>query len=123
MSHRRDVAAGLQHRQVTGQVGVLIGKGMVDGVAHTRLGGQVHHAGDLRIAHQGRHGRRIGHVRLHHAEAGLPVQPGDPGALQGRVVIGVERVHPDDPLAPGQQPVTDRRTNEAGRAGHDHRHG
>ncbi len=107
-------ARGLQHRQVAGQVGALIGERILDRVAHARLGGQVHDPLGAAFADQGLERLRVGDVHPDHGEAGPLFQPPGPRRLQGGVVVVVEGVDPDA-LAAVQQAMGDVGSDESRR--------
>ena len=111
------VPRGLQHRQMAGQVGPLIGEGVLQRISHPRLGGQVHDPPHARVRDQGAHLLVVGDVGAHHAKAVAPLEPRGAGRLQARVVIVVEDIDADHRLAPIQQAFGDVHADEAGRAG------
>ena len=115
------MAAGLEHRQVAGEVGLLVGEGVVDRVAHARLGGEVHDPPRPLGPHQRAEALGVGDVEADHPEAGQGLEPGGPGGLQGRVVVVVEVVHPHDALAAAEQAFGHVHADEPGCAGDDDR--
>ena len=116
------VSAGLQHRQVTGEVRALIGEWVFNRVANPRLGGQVHHATRAGLAHQLTEAGGLGDVQPNHGEVRVSRQAISPRGLQGRVIVVVEDIDPHHPLATGQQPFGYMHSNKAGRAGDDEGH-
>lgn len=94
--------AALENVERAGDVGVHVGVGVGQRVAHTGLGGQVHHP--VRGSIKGRiECRAVGQITPHQLEADLAIQPNDPGFLQGRVVVVVEVVEPHNLVAPVEQ--------------------
>ncbi len=113
------VAASLQHRQMPGEIGPLVGEGVVDRVAHAGLRREMHHPPGAGGAHQGRKGLSLCDVHALQLEARAVQQRLDPRLLQGRVVIGIEVVHPQDLFAAIQQPLADEAADEPCGAGDD----
>ncbi len=119
MLEARCMPARLQYGEVAAQVGVFVGEGLLQRIADPRLGGQVHDPAGAGLPQQVREGLGVGHVHAHHAEAGMLHQGGGSRLLEGRVVVGVELVHPHDLLAAFQQAQGGMASDEAGRAGDD----
>jgi hypothetical protein len=115
------MTGSLQHRQVAGQIGVLIGERVVDRVAHARLSGQVHNA--LGADRPDQLGERdvVGDIHADHGEAWTILEPGGAGGLEGRVIIVVEKIDPDHRLAALQQALGHVHADEARRARNDNR--
>ncbi len=101
------------------QVGPLVGEGVLQGVADPRLGRQMHHPPRAAVPHQGLEGVGVRHVHPLQPEARAIQQRLDPRLLQGRVVVGIEVVDPDDLLATVQQPQGHEPADEPRRAGDD----
>jgi hypothetical protein len=114
--------ARLQDGQVTGQIAVLVGEGILDGVTNAGLGGHVDDATGVRLPYDLAQGRRVGDVRPHHSEAGVRLQPRDTRLLQADVVVIGEIVDPDDFLTAIEKPFGHMHADEPRSAGDDHRH-
>ena len=117
------VPRGLEHAQMAGQIGLLVGKGVLNRIANSGLGGQVDNPLGAAVAHQGRQGLGVGDVHSDHAKIGAGFQPGRAGGLERRIVIGVEVVDADDGFASIQQALDGVHTDEAGGPCHNHGHG
>ncbi len=117
MAQALGVASGLEDRQVAQKVGPLVSEGVVDGVAHPGLGGEVDDAFGPAGPHQGGEGLGLGDVQPVHDETGPALQGGGAGELQSRVVVVVEVVDAHDALAAIQQPFGHGPADEAGGAG------
>ena len=63
------VAAGLQHRQVAGKVGALVGEGVVDRVADAGLGGEVDDPLAPGVRTRAAIGLGVGDIGADHAES------------------------------------------------------
>ena len=114
------MAAGLQHRTKADQIALDVHAGILNRIAHPRLGGQVNHPIRGVGGHQGGQGADIGHIELRKVELprlGDGLQPLQAGPFEGGVVLGVEVVETHHPLATLQQPLHHGRTDEAGRPG------
>ena len=99
MVQARRVAAGLQHAEMTGQVGMGIGKGIVDRVAHSGLSGQMDDTVCAAILDQRGHGIGIGNIHPHHPEPLVRGQGRGARLFQGWIIIGVETIDADNLLA------------------------
>jgi hypothetical protein len=73
-------------------------------------------AADAVLPHEGRHGIGIGDVGANEGEARLVRQGGEPRLLQGGIIISIDAVDADDPLAPRQKAPGGGMADEAGRA-------
>ena len=99
MVQARRVAAGLQHAEMTGQVGMGIGKGIVDRVTHPGLSGQMDDTVCAAVLDQCGHGIGIGNIHPHHPETLVGAQGRGAGLFQGGIIIGVETIDADNRLA------------------------
>ena len=93
-------------------------------MAHARLGRQMQHPGRPLGGEQGRHRLGVHQVEAMEAESprwGQTLKPLQPGPLQGRVVVSVEVVEADHPLASGQELLGHSPTDEAGDPGDEDR--
>ena len=68
------------------------------------------------------HPRAVGDVELGEGEAGIACEPRQPGALERRIVVAVDVVDADHPLATAEQSEADVVADEAGAAGDHDRH-
>ena len=113
------MTARLQHRQMPGDIGALVGEGVLQRVAHPRLGGEMHNPVRAALAHQGGEGLRVGDVHPHHFEGGMGGEPRRARRLQADLVVVVEVVDADHGLAALQQTLGHKTADEAGRARND----
>src|ERR1700720_3748417 len=70
----------------------------------------------------GEHPVAVGDVQLGKFKAGKGAQPGEPRLLETHIIIFIEIVDADYPLAPLEQCVGDMKTDEPGSAGDKDRH-
>ena len=103
------------------QVGLDIGAGVDQAVAHAGLGGEVDDAVGVAAGFGQR--RRIGDVAAHEAEIVVFLQPRQPRFLQRHVVIVVEIVDADDGVAALEQTDRGMHADETGRSCHKYGHG
>src|SRR3546814_3408587 len=105
-------------------IGADVGKGILERVAHPRLGGQVDDLGDLReLAGQGEHCVAVLHVEAAEGEAVAPAEAGEPRLLQGRIVITVQVIDTDYTAAPLHKLLCNMEADEASGAGDQDAHG
>ena len=107
--------------QGAGDVALDVVVGVGERVAHARLRGEVHDA-IRRGGERGGDGVLIAQVGAPELERGLGGEPGEPGLLELRVVVGVHVVEPDHGVAAGEQVRAHVRPDEPGRAGDQHSH-
>ncbi len=110
-------AAAFQHVTEAGEVALEVGVRVGDGVTHTGLRCQVHHAVEALAREQRLHARAVGQVEPLEAKARLPLQLAEPGLLECRVVVIVEVVDAGDRVTARQQALRGVHADEAGRAG------
>ena len=108
------MAAAFDDVQEADDVGLDVGVGVVRGVAHAGLGGEVDDA--LRsVGGEGVFdGVAVGEVGDDLGEAGAAFEAGEAGALEVDVVVVVEVVEADDFVAAVEQALGDVRADEAG---------
>ena len=112
----------LQQVQMAGNVGPHIGARVLQRIAHACLRGEVQDAVHA-VEPQPVHRLVIGNVGAQEGKAGQAVQPGQPGALQHRVVVAVEIVDADDGFAACEQGGGRMHADKAGDAGDEDAHG
>ena len=117
----RVVAAGLEHVEETDEVALEVGTRILDGVAHARLGGEVHHDVEAVLGEQALDEGGIAQVAAHEGEAAVGVglgQHAQARVLDAGVVIAVEVVEADDNVIGLLEQLLDEEgTDEAGRSG------
>ena len=116
MTHLR-VPAALQHVQEADEVGIAIGVRVVDRVAHAGLGGQVRHGVEAMPGKERRDPFAGSHIQLDKLKPGKGRQPGKARPLETDVVVVVEAVDADHPVAALQQGSAQCGAYEPGRAG------
>jgi hypothetical protein len=106
------------------QVGMDVGVGILDRVAHSRLCPEMHDPVEFPPLQRAVERGHVGEVDLDEAEAVVVPRTllGDPVSLQLDAVIIVDVVDPEHLLAAAEQPGRDMMADEAGRAGHEDRH-
>ena len=123
MVQARRVAASLEHAEMTGQVGMGIGKGIIDRVAHPGLSGQMDDAVRAAILDQCSHGIGIGNIHPYHLEALVRGQGRGARLFQGGIIIGVEDIDADNLLARCKEPFAHGPADKSCRTGHKKGHG
>ena len=106
------VSAALQDGHEPHEVGVHVGMGMGQGVAHTRLRGEVHDPLRLLGREDLLHRRAIGDVDAQEPEPRVTVKARQAGLFQAHLIVVVEVVEPDDLIAPLEQAYTQGRADE-----------
>ena len=109
------LAGELQQIQKRRKIALSAGIGLADGIAHPCLGGKMHHL--VKVA-PGQPPelplRRIQPVKL--KVSGAFCQPVQPRLLEARVIIVIQIVHPDNPFALLQQPLSKGGADKSGSA-------
>src|SRR5215468_10261390 len=113
--------AALEHVEEAGEVGPGIGMGIDQGMTHAGLRREVDDVGKAVLGEQCRHGVTVGDIGLLEAEAGNGLKLLNACLLEARIVIGVEVVEPDHPIAVRQQAAGHMHADEPGRAGDENR--
>lgn len=117
----RVVAAGLEHVEEADEVALEVGARVLDGVAHARLGGEVHHDVEAVLGEQALDEGGIAQVAAHEGEAAVGVglgQHAQARVLDAGVVVAVEVVEADDcVIGLLKQLLDEEGTDEAGRSG------
>lgn len=115
------VAAGLEHVEEADQVALEVCARVLDGVAHARLGGEVHHNVEAVLSEQALDEGGVAQVAAHEGEAAVGVglgQHAQARVLDAGVVVAVEVVEADDcVIGLLEQLLDEEGTDEAGRSG------
>ena len=93
------VAAGLEHVEEADEVALEVGARVLDGVAHARLGGEVHHDVEAVLREQALDEGGVAEVAAHEGEAAVGIglgQHAQARVLDAGVVVAVEVVEADD---------------------------
>lgn len=93
------VAAGLEHVEEADEVALQIGARVLDGVADSRLGGEVHYDVEAVLGEQALDEGGVAQVAAHEGEAAVGVglgQHAQARVLDAGVVVAVEVVEADD---------------------------
>src|SRR5450756_257612 len=110
------VPASLQDIEEAFEIGVDIGMGVIDRMAHAGLGRKMHHRRETVLGKQTSNRRTVGEIELHETKARMLAQDVEPRLLQGRIVIAVEVVQADDIPAFGQELAGDVEADETRRS-------
>lgn len=117
----RVVTAGLEHVEEADEVALEVGTRILDGVAHARLGGEVHHDVEAVLGEQALDEGGVAQVTAHEGESAVCVGLGkhaQAGVLDAGVVVAVEVVETDDHIVGLlEQLLDEERADEAGRSG------
>ena len=113
------VAAGFEQRQMALQIGLLIGEGVVDTVAHPGLRREMDDPLDAAVPDQRLDVIGVRDVHFDEAETLQVLKIGEPGMLQRRIIIIVQIVDPDHRFAARDQPRRNRMADETGGTGHE----
>ena len=116
------MAASLQDVHETHQIRIHVGVGILNGIPHPGLRGQVDDSLGLFLCEESLHAGAVGQVELVETETRTPAEFGQPGLLQADVVVVVEVVESDHLIPPPQQQLGGVETNESGRAGDEDFH-
>ena len=95
----RVVAAGLEHVEEADEVALEVGARVLDGVAYTRLRGEVHHDVEAVLGEQALDEGGVAQVAANEGEAAVGVYLGQHAqarVLDAGVVVAVEVVEADD---------------------------
>ena len=115
------VAAGLKDVEEADEVALEVGARVLDGVAHARLCGEVHHDVEAVLREQALDEGGIAQVAAHEGEAAVGVglgQHAQARVLDAGVVIAVKVVEADDcVIGLLEQLLDEEGTDEAGRSG------
>jgi hypothetical protein len=110
----RQLARGFEQNDLALDVGLDIGERLGQRVSHSRLGGEVDDRLDIGMALDQRgQRRRIGDIDRLEGKSFSAFEPRQPGVLQCDIVIGVEVVDADDPLAAIEQVLRDMKPDKA----------
>ena len=105
------------------QVGLDIGVGVLERVSHAGLGGEMNDMGDLGVFGGKRlDGLPYRDVPMLEGKGVVLQQPVAARFLQRHVIVVVQVIDTDDPLAAGKQRLGQVITDESGRAGNKYRH-
>ena len=118
-----ELARGFHQHQMAFDVGLGIGVGVDQRIAHAGLGRQMDDPGDVGMAGEGLfHGLALGNVGAHHGKALMGQQARGALFLQRDVVIVVEVVDADHLLAPRQKRLRGVKADKAGGTGNQNTH-
>lgn len=117
----RVVAAGLEHVKEADEVALQVGARVLDGVADSRLGGEVHHNVEAVLSEKTLDEGGVAQVAAHEGEAAVGVGLGQHAqacVLDTGVVVAVEVIEADDcVIGLLEQLLDEERADEAGRSG------
>lgn len=115
------MAACLEHVEEANEVALQVGARVLDGVAHARLGGEVHHDVESVLGEQTLDEGGVAQVAANEGEAAVGVYLGQHAQarfLDAGVVVAVEVVETDDGVIGLLEQLLDKEgTDEAGRSG------
>lgn len=118
------MAAGLEHVEEADEVALQVCARVLDGVADTRLCGEVHHDVEAVLGEQTLDEGGVAQVAAHEGEAAVCVglgQHAQAGVLDAGVVVAVEVVEADDHvIGLLEQLLDEERADEAGRSGDEY---
>ena len=81
------MARGLKHAEGSDQIGFDIAFGIVDGITHPRLRGEVDHRVRMEIGHEPIHDTRTLNPIMHNAEIGRLVQHRLAAFFEGDIIV------------------------------------
>ena len=115
------VTAAFQDVDEALEIGIDIGMGMLQRVAHAGLRREMDHHGEATLSEQRLCRRTVGEVELHKAEVGLALEDIQARFLQLRIVIVVDDIEANDLPAGRQQPLRDVESDKPGGSGDQYR--
>ena len=110
------MSTSLEHVDEPDDIGIHIGMGMVERVAHAGLSSEMDDTLKRVLGEQPRHGFAVGDIQLDERKAVTPAELGQSGPLQVRIVIGVEIIDADHFIAAVKQLPGDVIADETGSA-------
>ena len=117
----RVVAACLEDVEEAHEVALEVGARVLDGVAHARLGGEVHHDVEAVLGEQALDEGGVAQVAAHEGEAAVSIGLGEHAkarVLDAGVVVAVEVVEADDHVIGHlEQLLDEERADKAGGSG------
>ena len=116
-----EVPGTLENIHEPDQISVHVSMRILDGIAHARLGSEIHHPVETLALEQGVHGLTFSDVELHEMKSRV-LEPFQPGTLQAHIVITVEIIDTYDRVTTIEQLACDCRADEAGCAGNEDFH-
>lgn len=120
----RVMAAGLEHIEESDEVALEVGARVLDGVADTGLGSEVHHYIEAVLCEQALDEGGVAQVAAHEGEAAVCVglgQHAQAGVLDTGVVVAVEVVETDDNvIGLLDQHLDEERADKAGSSGDEY---
>lgn len=118
------VAAGLEHVEEADEVALQVGARVLDGVAHARLGGEVHHDIEAVLGEQSLDEGGVAQVAAHEGEAAVGISLGQHSqtrVLDTGVVVAVEVVEADNNVVRFLEQLLDEEgADKAGGTRHEH---
>lgn len=111
------LAAALQDIAKAQQIRVGVVVGLIDGVAHPGLCGQVQNFAGVYLGKQVGHPLPLRQIEFHEAEVGMWAQLGEAGMLERHVVVVVEVVDTNHGHTLLKQPLGAMHADKAGTAG------
>ena len=116
-------ARHLQDHQVARQVGLQVVERLLDRIPHPGLGAEVHDAVDGGVGGvERRHGGAVGEVHPVELEAVAALERREAGVLQAGIVVVVQVVDADHPVAAVEQGLRDVHADEPGCSGNQNGH-
>ena len=117
----RVMTAALEDVEEADEVALEVGAGVLDGVADTRLSGEVHDDVEALLGEQTLEQGGVGEVAANEFEATVNIclaEHRQASFLDARIIVVVEVVETDDSVVGGiEQPLHEERADEAGSAG------
>lgn len=118
------VTARLEHVEEADEVALEVGARVLDGVAHARLGGEVHHDVEAVLGEQALDEGGVTQVAAHEGEAAVGIGLGEHAqarVLDTGVVVAVEVVEADDGvISLLEQLLDEERADKAGCSGDEY---
>ena len=111
------VAATFENVEKAREIGIEVGMGILQRVAHARLRGQVHHRTEAAVAEDGLGTLAVGKIELVKSEVLELPQHRKPRFLERGVIIIIDTVNADDRTAAFKKPPRQRKADKARGAG------
>jgi hypothetical protein len=118
----RIVPAAFQYVRKAGEVAVDVGVGILQGIAHTGLGGKIHYNFRLFLIKKFRNSPSICKIGQGESEREVSFQNGQTVLFELDVIVVVKIINPDNLMSIPQKPLRKMKADESGCASDQYAH-